>query len=118
MIVHQPDREFEPGKTAALVVVHDKALQRVVDLVEPELQLQRGVAVDAGLMLEVADAGVEKDDLLDRQRTFGGLADRSEDAAVVINDAQQRQSKSNRSGRTSGHFDSSMGPPYSPTTYR
>ncbi len=41
---------------AALVVVDDDALEHVVDLVEPYLERQHGVALDHRLMLEIADA--------------------------------------------------------------
>ena len=52
---------------AALVVVHDEALQHVVDLVEADVELELGVAVDLCLVFEIANATGRQHDALERQ---------------------------------------------------
>jgi hypothetical protein len=59
-------RQAQPADTA-LVVVDDQALQHVVDLVEIDRELERGVVLDRRLVLEIADAAGRQHDALQRR---------------------------------------------------
>ena len=65
---------------AALVVVDDQALQHVVDLFERDGELQGGVAVDRGLVLEVAEAAGRQHHALEREVLGKGEVGKREQA--------------------------------------
>ena len=60
------------GRSPAIAIEHDHALEQVVDIVGRELHLDGGIAGHLARVLEVAHARREQDHRLQRQRGVGG----------------------------------------------
>ncbi|MGD9886180.1 MAG: hypothetical protein AB7U95_39425, partial [Reyranella sp.] len=65
---------------AALVVIDDQAFQHVVDLLQSDRQLEGGVALDSGLVLELSQPAGRQHDALQRKLLGGGQSGKRKQA--------------------------------------